>query len=455
MAQYSYFLTFCRRPSGRVATFLVLGAGLFALGCQQQKQAPAAPPPPLVTVTKPSTASVQAYYEYNGYLDAVESVEIRARVKGYLLAVNFHEGDEVKVGDSLYTIDPREYVAVVAKCKADIAKSTADMANGRAQIQLAQADLDRMNRLAASVSQSEHDKAVATVAANKAQYDVAVANKEAAEAALQTAELDESYTKILAPISGRISRTRVTRGNLVGQGETTLLTTIVSLDPLYVYYDAPEKDLVEYHLSLKDQPKDGAVAALPVAVGVATEEGFPHLGRIDFRENRVDTGTGTVRIRGLVPNPLVGTGNSRVLYPGLFTRVQVPNGSAATRLVLPEDALMTGQEGRYVFVVGKDNVIQKRTVTVGVQVWRAPPPGTPDGPKWTLTNPNPPAPKPDAKIPPPSTSIPVRSVVAILKGLEAGDVVVVNGLQKARPGAPVTPEEWDFSPPAPAPQAKK
>lgn len=441
-------------PPRRVALLALLtAAGLAPVGCRPPAAPPAAPPPPLVTASRPVSYPVQSYYEYNGYLEAIESVQVKARVKGFLDKVHFTEGDEIKAGDPLYTIDPREYEAAEARAKADIKKSEADMANARAQVQLAEAELGRIRRIGPAAAATEVDKAVATLAANKAQLDVAAANRDAGEAALRTARLDLEYTRIKSPIDGRISRTQVTAGNLVGQNESTLLTTIVSVDPLYVYFDVPERDLIEYQRSLRLDPAS-TPEVVPVAVGVATEEGYPHLGQIDFRENRVDTATGTVRIRGRVPNPKVPPGYARVLYPGLFARVRVPNGGPKPRLVLPEEALMTGQEGRFVYVVGKENVVQKRTITVGTRVWRAPPPGPNAPPGWVLNNPKPPANGGSAPAgppgPPPSpapTTVSARSVIAIDAGLEPGDLVIVNGLQKARPGAPVTPDVWDLKPP--------
>ena len=420
----------------------VCGLLISLVGCQPTRQAPAPPPPPTVTVMKPGVAPVQSYNEYNGYLDAVETVEIRARVKGFLEEVLFTEGEEVKAGAPLYLIDPREFQSAVAKSKSDIARAVADIANANAQVQLAEAELARLKTIGPSVSKSEVDKAEATVAASKAQLDVATANKGSAEAAKRTAELQLGYTDIKSPIDGQINRTLVTRGNLVGQTDT-LLTTIVSVDPVFVYFDVPERDLIEYQRALKDRsPNSPTNGNLAVEVGVATEAGFPHAGKIDFRENKVDTGTGTVRLRGRIPNPTMPPGNARLLYPGLFAKVRLPVGSEQPQVVIPEDALMTGQEGRYVYVLSADNKVMKRTVTVGTHVWRAPPEAGAKGDGWTQV---PTKPGADGKTPPPSA---VRSLVAILKGLTAEDLVVVNGLQKARPGAPVTPDVWELKSPA-------
>lgn len=443
-------------PSARTAVVAVAGASVvigLVVGCTPPPpSAQQSPPPPGVTAARPSTYPVQNYYDYNGYLEAVEAVEIRARVKGYLDEVHFKEGDEVKKGAPLYDIDPREYQSAVAKAKADIARAEADAKNAAAQVKLAQTELDKLKRIGPSAATSELDKAEATLAANQAAGDVAAANKRSAESALRNAELQLGYTKLTAPIDGRISRTLVTRGNLVGGTTDTLLTTILSVDPIYVYFDAPERDLVEYQRGVGTVGAASAAETRPVLVGVATEAGFPHEGVIDFRENRVDTGTGTVRVRGKLANPK-GANGGRVLYPGLFARAQVPLGPKTEQLVIPEEALMTGQEGRYVYVVGPDNKVIKKSVKVGQTVWRAPPPAalTADGKKvdrWQLTGG-----QPGKDGSPPPVGV-VRAVVAIevKKGEEAGalkadDLVIVNGLQKARPGAPVTPDVRQFQPP--------
>lgn len=426
-------------PRFRFIAFAMLAVSVGAVGCQGGNGPPPAMPPPQVTVAKPVVYPVQHYLEYNGSLDSVESVQIKARVRGFLKEICFREGEEVKEGDLLYKIDPREYDAALAKSKADKEKAYADIANAEAQIRLADAELERTNRAATggAAAKSDVDKAKAQLAANKAQLDTAKASLNAAQASIETAELNLEYTTVKSPIAGRISRTQVTRGNLVGQNELTLLTTIVRMDELYVYFDVPEHDLVEYQRVRQAKGAADKAESARVEVSVATEEGFPHKGYIDFRENRVETGTGTIRIRGRLPNP------DRFLYPGLYARVRIPVGGPQERPIIPEDALMTGQEGRFVYVVGDGNVIQKRTVTVGPQVWSPPPPNSPPRPGWTLANPHPASESPSGGIPVPS-AIPVQSAVAIESGLKPGEVIVVNGLQKARPGAPVAPDEWEL-----------
>jgi RND family efflux transporter MFP subunit len=413
-------------------------AALTLSGCRPNAGAPPAMPPAKVTVAHPVVSSVQSYLEYNGHLEAVETVEIRARVKGLLKDVHFVEGQEVQVDTPLYTIDPREYVTAKARATADLAKADADIKNWDAQIKLAETEYSRVVRLpAGTVTQSEIDKAKATVDVNRAQLAVAQANKESAAASLQTATIQLSYTDIRSPIAGRISRTLVTKGNLVGQDQPTLLTTIRSVDPLFVYFDAPERDLLRYQAATGNTTKGEA----PLEVGVGTEIGFPHLGKIDWRENQVDVGTGTIHLRGRVPNTPDANG-VRLLYPGLYSHVRVPAGPPEPRPVIPEEALMTGQEGRFVFVIGANDIIEKRVVTLGTKVWQEAPPGEPGPPGWTLANENPPA--EGAKGP---LRLPVRAVVAIEKGLTANDRIVVVGLQKARPGAPVAPENWVLRPP--------
>jgi len=428
-------------PASAVVLAL-LGSVVTAVGCRPPQQAQQAPPPPVVTVARPALSPVQNYNDYNGTLEAVESVEIRARVKGYLEKVKFKEGDEVVAGTPLYEIDPREYQSAVASSNSAIARAVADAASAAAQVQLAQAELTRIENLGQSGTKSELDKAKATLAANKASVDVANANKRSAEASLRTAELQLSYTDIKAPIAGRISRTLVTAGNLVGQTDATLLTTIVSQDPIYVYFDVPEADRPYF---------SGEQASRRLFVGVTNESGFPHEGKVDFGENRVDTGTGTLRVRGLLDNPPTTSSKARGLYPGLFARVRVPVGKEEPRPVIPEEALMTGQEGRFVYVVvpepnPKDPAVPefkvlKRTVKVGTTTWRAPPADDKTAPRWLLAGGQP---GKDGKAPPPGV---VRAMVAIESGLSDKDVVVVNGWQKVRPGGPCVPDERTLTPP--------
>ncbi|HEY8506254.1 MAG TPA: efflux RND transporter periplasmic adaptor subunit, partial [Gemmataceae bacterium] len=330
-------------------------------------------------VSRPVAREVTSYREFTGYLDAVETVQVRARVRGFLRKIHFAEGAEVAEGALLYEIDPREYQAALDRARADLDRAEAELRRAAGEEKRAAGLRPR-----GAVSEEEYLQLQAGLKTARAAVDQA-------KAAVTSAELDLSFTRIYAPIGGRISRTLVTEGNLVGFNEPTLLTTIVRTDPLYVYFDVPERYLLEYERRARESPG----AKIPIDVGVTAEEGYPHPGVIDFRENRVDPGTGTGQLRGRLENP------GGALVPGLYARVRIPDGPPQTRLMVPEAAVLADQRGRYVFVVKPDNTAEYRPVTLGPRA------GT---------------------------------LVAVVEGLEPDDRVVVNGLQRVRPGAPVTPE---------------
>ncbi|MBW8836787.1 MAG: efflux RND transporter periplasmic adaptor subunit, partial [Burkholderia sp.] len=375
------------RMSGLIGLFSV---GLVLLGCRKEKEAPPQMPAPSVGVIKPAVAPVQAFYDYNGHLETTQMVEVRARVKGLITKIHFKDGTEVRgqrgagfltvPGDLLYSIDDREYRTAVKKAEAELEKADADIGNWKAQIQLAKAELKRAERAAdvSASAQADVDKARATVGVNDAMLAQVIANRDAAAAALHTAHIQLGYTQIHARIDGRISRTHVDEGNLVGQTEPTMLTTIVRMDELFVYFDVPENDWAKWGNRLANNLNQ----TIPLEVGTVGEEGHPHKGRIDFRENRVDVNTGTVRIRGRVPNPVDPATGTRRLYPGLYARIRVPAGEAKPSPVIPEEALMTGQEGRYVYVVGPDNKVMKKSIELGPQVYRAAPAIANKSPEW-------------------------------------------------------------------------
>ncbi|WP_439621743.1 efflux RND transporter periplasmic adaptor subunit [Gemmata sp.] len=459
-------------PLHRIVALAGLVALVAAVGCNRAKPGPPAPKPPAVTVVRPGTAPVSDAYEYNGNLDAIETVEVRARVKGYLTKVNFTGGKEIAKDTLLYEIDKREYLtaqskakAEVAKARADAAKAAADIQNWEAQIEFARAELKRIEEGVSKAVGSRNDleKAQATLDVNKAQHtasraarEAALAAVESAEAALHTTEIQLGYTEIRSKIAGQIGHTIVDEGNLVGQSDPTLLNVMIRVDHLYVYFDVPEKDMLEYlreaeRLGLP-HPPTGRVPMLIRVPGPDTTW-FP--GEIDYVEARINTNTGTVRARGVMPNPYRQSSEVRVFFPGEYVQVKVPKGPPRPQLVLPEDAVMTGQEGRYLYVVGANNVVEKRIVTLGPSVWKAPPPEPGVvAPSWTLVNPTPPP--PPEKGPPVPARRPVRSMIAVTAGLKPDDRVIVDGLQRSRPGAPVAPEEWAMHPPAPAaPSPKK
>jgi RND family efflux transporter MFP subunit len=311
---------------------------------------------------------------------------VRARVQGYLDKIHFKEGTEVKKGELLYEIDPRTFEADVQKAKADLARQ-------QAQETLAVAQLDRADRLRGTSALSPEDYQQLVAAREQARAAV-----QQARAALRSAELQLGFTKIRAPISGRISRTLVTEGNLVGAGSPTLLTTIVSMDPIYVYFEVPERGFLDYQRLIREKgAASAAEAKVPVHVGLETEpDKYPHEGIIKFRDNRVDPGTGTVLLRGELPNP------DRLLTPGLFVRIRVPIGKPRPRLLVPETAISADQRGRYVLVVRSDDTVEQRYITEGSQQ-----PGN----------------------------------LTVVDGIKASDRIVVNGIQRARPGAKVTPQE--------------
>lgn len=426
---------------------LVLALGVGLAGCSSSKPAPPAPPPPRVSVIHPVMTPVRDYWVYNGYLEPIKSVEVRSKIRGFLAKVEFVEGAEVALGEPLYKIDRLEYDTAAKKADAELKKSEAQIKLWEAQIVQAKADLERVNKAVSSGAESrfELDKAQAALDVRIAELEAARATRDAAASTLKTAEIQVGYTDIRAKIGGRISRTLVDEGNLV-IADTTLLTTIVSVDELFVMFDAPEIDfLVGQQALLRSTHPSPEGQIVPIEIGVSNEEGYLHPGFIDFRENRVETSTGTIRIRGRVKNPLVDN-KVRMLYPGLYARVRVPKSDPVPQPVLPEDCLLSGQEGQFVYVVNAEGVVAKRLVTIGATVWKALPavPGvTP--PSWVAVNPQPAPPQPGK--PPAPTRRNVKAAVAIAAGLQPGDRVLLDGLQQVRPGSTVVPEEWVFTPP--------
>ncbi len=332
--------------------------------------APAGPPVSAAVVFEKPVAETQ---EFSGRLEAVDVVEIRPRVSGYITAVNFKPGAEVKKGDLLFVIDPRPYQA-----EADRAGASANAARARAD--LARLELQRAERLLAdkAIAQREFDEKSA------AQKELD-ASARAAQAQHEAARLNLAYTRVTAPIDGRVSKAEITLGNLVDA--TAVLTSVVSLDRIYASFDGDE----ETYLRVGTRAQRGQPAV--VKVGLTNEEGFPHEGKLEFVDNQLDATTGSVRMRATLANP------DRLLAPGLFARIQVGSGVAGNAVVINERAVGTDQSRKYVVVVGADSKAEYRPVTLGPVV---------DGMRV------------------------VRS------GLKSGEKIVVNGLQRVRPGAPVT-----------------
>jgi multidrug efflux system membrane fusion protein len=372
----------------RQSVFLL--AGVMALaGCKKPAGGPPQPPTPAVTVQKPVEQEVIEWDEYPGRLDAVEMVEVRARVNGYLQSVHFTDGSEVHKGDLLFVIDPRPY-------QAELNRAEADVKLAQTRLELAQNELARAERLRKSnvISEEESD----TRTKNKQQADAALA---AARAAQQTAKLNLDYTQIKSPIDGRIGRKLITEGNLVngGQGQSTVLTTIVSLDPIYCYFDPGEPAVLKYQALAREGKRSSSTAGeVVLELQLANEQNFPHKGKLDFMDNRVDPATGTLHVRGALPNP----GPDRILQPGFFVRVRVPGSAKYRALLIPEESVGTDQGQKFVLVANAQNVVESRKVTLG-------------------------------------PSMKGRRVVR--EGIQPQDRVLVTGLMAARPGMKVQATE--------------
>jgi len=396
-----------RRRSMRAAAGFAASLGvltLFAAGCADEP-AVTAPPPQEVSISQPLQQTVQDTVEFTGRTRAVESVEVRARVSGYITKVAFSEGGLVKTGDVLFEIDPREYQQAVLRAEGDVARL-------RAELTRAQSEVARNKSLRPSGAASARELETAIAQEGSTQGDL-----KAKLADLEAARLDLEFTRVTAPISGRASRAEVTVGNLVVVGASggPLLTTIVSLDPIQVLFDADERSILKIRKEAieadgKTAPENIAAAKVPVSVALADENDFSHPGYIDFIDNQVNPSTGTIRVRAVLPNP---TG---LLTPGLFVRVRGPIGPPHQALLVVDRAIGTDQDRKYVLTVNAENVVEYRPVTLGARH---------------------------------------GGLRVIEDGLTAEDWVVVNGVQRARPGAVVAPQKVAMQPdgqaaPAPA-----
>ena len=332
-----------------VVTFGLVLLLMAEVGCK--KAGPPAPGPLPVNVVTVTEKEVNEWDEFTGRLEAVESVEIRPRVSGYITEVHIEAGAIIKKGDLLYVIDPRPY-------KADFDRAAAEFERMQAQLKLAQIELDRAKDLRTknTISASEFDQKAAT-------YQGASAAAASAEAAKNSAALNLEFTQIKSPIDGRVSDARITLGNLVqpGAGQESVLTTVVSVDPIYAKVDADENAILKY-VKLSDEGKrvSARTAKIPAFVELGNETGFPHEGYIDFVDNRLDPGTGTVRARAVLRN-----WNPNLITPGFFVRVRVA-GATSYRAALVPDKVISSQQGvKYVFVVKADNTLERRTIETG------------------------------------------------------------------------------------------
>jgi RND family efflux transporter MFP subunit len=373
-------------------------AALLLAGCEQEN-AYKPPPPPKVTVAKPVQKTVTDYLEFTGNTQAIYTVQLRARVEGYLEALHFQDGADVKKGDLLFTIQPEQY-------QAQLQQALADVQSQQAALDHAETEFKRYSRL------YEQKAAAATDVDNwRFQRDSAKAALMNAQAQIDLAKLNLSYTRVTAPFNGRMGRRLVDPGNLVGAGgQETTLAEINQIDPIYVYFTISEIELLRARKLQRDAGGgDYRSRPIPAYVGLANEHGYPHEGRIDFASITVDPSTGTLLLRAVLPN------GNRVLLPGLFARIRVPVGREANAILVPEVALGLDQIGRYVLVVNDKNVVERRSVRLGQAF---------------------------------------DTMRVIEEGLKGDERVVVNGLQRAIPGREVSPEVQEAEAPKPgAPSA--
>jgi multidrug efflux system membrane fusion protein len=381
--------------------FLLIAAfALSAVGCARPAAQPAEPPPPKVTVAEVALKDVTEWDEFTGRLEAVNTVAVRPRVSGYVAGLRFREGAIVNRGDLLFQIDSRPFVAEVDRLKAELARA-------KATVQRARSEAQRAERLTAqdAMSREESDRRASFAAEANAQVD-------AVAAALRAAELNLEFTRVTSPISGRVGRAIATEGNLVstGPGEATLMTTVVSLDPIYAVFDVDEATFLRYgNLATEGKRANARQTGLPLQMALGAEQQFPHQGKLNFLDNQVDPATGTIRGRAVFANP------DNALTPGLFVRLRLPGTSAYGGALVRDGAIGTDLDKRYVFVVTKDRTIESRPVTLGPVI---------DG------------------------------LRVVRSGIGPGELVVVNGLQRVRPGMKVDPVKVSMELPAvPAPEA--
>jgi len=384
------------RLSPRRALLQQVKSGLLALatlvaiaGCDKQTVSEAKTTqaqPPSVKIARPLAQDVTEWDEFTGRIEAVSSVDVRARVSGYLEKVNFKAGEKVKKGDLLFLIDPKPFSAQLNYAEAELERA-------KAKRELAKNDMERAERLflGKAISEEEHD-------ARSKGLREAVAAVNSAEANVYTARLNVEFTKIRAPIDGRVGRELITEGNLVsgGGGDATKLTFIVSTDPVYVYVDADERSVLKYRRQSRQEGSNEIGAGqTPVQLAVADEAGFPHQGNLDYMSPREDTATGTVTLRGVFANP------DGLLSPGFFARMRVRGSSPYPAILLPDRAIATDQAQRFVWVVNPENQVEYRKVVLGAHIGQS---------------------------------------RVIKEGIKPQEWVVIEGLQKLKPGIKVNPE---------------
>jgi RND family efflux transporter MFP subunit len=382
------------RPGRVLGTLAALGVVAFLAACNESSngQGQSAPPPPPVTVASPLVKKITEWDEFTGRYEATARVEVRARVSGYLQSINFADGATVKQGDVLFVIDPRPYQATVDSAKADLASA-------QARLDLAKVQLDRAQSLVAqsNVSRSSYDQAVQERRAAEA----AVAQT---TAALQSAQLNLDFTQVKAPMAGRVSNRRVDIGNLVtGDPSSTLLTTIVALDPIYFEFDMSESDYLAYQRAVVagklPSTRDNQTI---VQTRLPDEQDWPHGGTMNFVDNQLDPGSGTIRARAILDN------KDQFITPGQFGRIRLPGSNEYDAILIPDSAILTDQSNRIVMTVKDDGTVVPKIVRPG--------PTQPGG------------------------------LRIVREGLTAQDKVIINGLVRARPGGKVTAQPGKIEP---------
>jgi RND family efflux transporter MFP subunit len=359
--------------------FILTGLGALLAGCTpgEAKNVAAAPPAPQVTTAEVAVRDLREWADFTGRLEAVGNVQVRARVGGYVESANFAEGGRVERGDLLFQIDPRPF-------KAEVDRLSAERERAKAERELAHSYSDRAERLLArnATSREEYEQLAADA-------NVAEAKLDAVQAALEIAKLNLSFTRVTAPIAGRVSRAIVTAGNLVDS--SSLLTTLVSDDPVYVYFDVDEQAYLEHV-----HARSAAGEPVEAYVGLINEQGYPHAARLDFVDNEVDADHGTIRARAVLDNA------DGQFTPGLFARLKLVSPQHYRAALVDDRAIGTDLGRKFVFVVDEKNVVQYRSIETG----RA-----------------------------------VEGLRVVKSGLDSGDVVIVNGLQRVRPGVTVAPTQ--------------
>ena len=349
-----------------------------------------APPPPVVTVAKPIVKKVIDWDEFTGRLASPESVDIRARVSGYLEEVHFKEGTEIKEGDLLVTIDPRPYEAAVQRAQADVSSA-------RSRAELAKTEAENAGPLLKSQAISSEESVRRLKASAEANSSM-----KAAEGLLKAAELDLEFTRIRSPINGRISDARVTKGNLVtgGTKDATLLTTVVSLDPIYCFIECDERSALKYREMHKLGTRKSAMfAEIPAQMALANQSGFPHQGHLDFVDNVLNPTTGSIRARAVFEN------QDRLMSPGFFARVRIPGSGEYEGMLILDQAIADDQGRSFVWVIDADNKASYRPVVTG----------------------------------------PLQDGMRVVReGLKAEDRVVINGLMSVRNGVTVVPQDAEM-----------